>query len=175
MIGQRQTILLFAASLLLIAANALSVNYHVGELSNLKQEYLDLESQISELIEEQRAATLEHWMLHKLGIYPRNASPIGMAQGINATIFFSSNVSEGDLLLRFNPLAENFDITVTYLGLVDPKNVELLDEIFFKTGFPELNLGQSYLILLNPSKIICLGLEQVTDEVFSRCLEYLAI
>lgn len=173
--GQRQTMLLFAASLLLIAANALSINYHVGGLSNLKQEYLDLERQISELMKEQKATTLEQWMLRELGTYPRNASSLGMTQGINVSIFYSSNISEEDLALRFNPLAETLNITVTYLSLIDQGNIELLNETLLKTGFPELNLDQSYVILLNPSKIICLRLGQVTDEVFRRCVEYLAI
>lgn len=173
--GQRQTILLFAVSLLLIAANALSIDYHVGRLSNLRQEYLDLERQISELMKEQKATTLEYWMLHELGTYPRNASIMGMTDGINATVFYPSNISEEDLALKFNPLAETLNMTVTHLSLTDQENVELLNEIFLKTGFPEPNPSQSYVILLNPSKIICLKLEQVTDEVFRRCVEYLAI
>jgi len=173
--GQRQTILLFATSLLLITANALSINYHAGRLSDLKQECLDLERQISGLMKEQKATTLEQWMLHELGTCPKNASMLGMTQGINATIFFQSNVSRQDLALKFNPLAETINITVTYLSLIDQENVELLNEILLKTGFPEPNLGQSYMILLNSSKIICLRLEQATDEVFRKCVEYLAI
>ena len=114
-------------------------------------------------------------MLHELGTYPENASSIGMAQGINATIFFSSNVSEEDLVSKFDPLAKTLNITVTYLGLIDQENVDLLKDVFLRMGFPEPNPGQSYVILLNPSKRICLRLEQVTDEVFKKCVEYLAI
>lgn len=114
-------------------------------------------------------------MLHELGTYPRNTSMIWTTRGINASIFCPSNVSEEDLALRFNPLAETLNITVTCLSLKDQENVELLNEIFLKTSLPEPNLGQSYVILFNPSKTICLRLEQVTDEVFKKCVEYLTI
>lgn len=169
--------LLFAAFLLLIVANALSINYHVGRLSNLKQEHLDLERQISELMKEQKATTFEHWMLHELGTYPRNASPLGMAQGIEASIVYSSNFSEENLRSKFDPLAESLNITVTYLALIDQENLNQLEYICNKTGFPEPSPEQSYVILLNPSKIICLRLEQVIDdeEVFRKCVEYLAL
>lgn len=173
--GQYQTILLFAVSLLLIAAFALSINYHVDKLSNLEQERLDLERQISELMKDQKATTLEHWMLHELGTYPKNTSGIEITQGINAFMFYPSNVSEEDLALRFNPLAETLNITVAYLSLTDQENIELLNEIFLKADFPEANPNQTYVILLNSSRTICLDLEQVTEKVFTRCVEYLAI
>ncbi len=114
-------------------------------------------------------------MLYELGTYPKNVSLIGITQGINATIFFSSNVSEEDLMSKFNPLGKTLNITVTYLSLIDQENVDLLNDVFLKTGFPEPNPGQSYVILSNPSKRICLRLDQVTNEVFKKCVEYLTI
>jgi len=169
-----QTMLLLAV-LLLIAANALSINYHIGKLSILRQECIDLTRQISELVKKQKATILEYWMLRELGIYPRNTSLPWITQGIEAVIFYSSNVSEDDLALKFNSLAKSLNITVTYSSLMDQENVELLKDICLRTGYPEPNLEQSYVVLSNSTRIIFLKLEQVTEEVLRKCVEYLAI
>lgn len=170
-----QTTLLLVALLLLIAATLLSINHQFNTLSYLEQEYSSTESQLSELMKEWEALTFERWMLLDLGTYPRNASPLGLIGGIEAFIFYSNDVSEENLTSRFDPLAESFNITVAYLGLANQTNLNTFKDICNKTGFPEPSSSQSYVIILNSSKIIRLRLEQVDNEVFSKCVEYLSL
>lgn len=175
MATKSQTTLLLAALLLLIAATALSINHQFNTLSYLEHEYSSTESQLSELMKEWEALTFERWMLLDFGTYPRNASPLGLIEGIEAIIFYSNDVSEENLTSRFDPLAENLNITVTYLGLANQTNLNTLKDTCNKTGFPEPSLWQSYLIVLNSDKIIRLRLEQVDNEVFSKCVEHLSL
>jgi len=170
-----QTKLLLVALLLLIAATALSINHQVNTLSYLEQEYSSTESQLSELMKEWEVLTFERWMLLNLGTYPRNASLLNATGSIEAFVFYSNDVSEENLMSRFDPLAESFDITVAYLGLMNQTNLNTLEEICGKAGFPQPSPWQSYVIVLNSSKIICLRLEHVDDEVFSKCVEYLRL
>jgi len=172
---KRQTSLLLVALLLLIAASGLSISHQVNTISYLEQEYSDTEKQVSNLIEEWEILTLERWMLLNLGTYPRNASSLGLIVGVEAFIFYSYSVSLENLTSRFDLLAESLSVTIAYFELVNLTNFNKLKDICNKTGFPEPTIWQSYVIVLNSSKIICLGLEQVTDEVFSKCVEYLSL
>jgi hypothetical protein len=175
MVTKGQTALLLASLLLLIAATLLSLNHQFNTLSRLEQEYSSTEKQWSELVNEWKVLTFERWMLLNLGTYPRNASPLGLTGGIEALIFYSDDVSEEDLTSRFDPLAESFNISITYLGLTNQTNLDRLEDICNKTNLPEPSQEQSYVIMLNSSKIICLRLEQVDDEVFGKCVEYLSL
>lgn len=168
-----QTILILAVLLLSISAIVLSINHHFNVLSYLEEEYSDTESRLSVLKKEWETVTFERWMLVELGTYPRNASSLNAADIIKTFVFYSNNVSEENSTLRFDALSENFNITVAYLELTNQTNVDKLEQICNKTGFPQPDPWQSYVILLNSSKIICLRLEQTTDEVFSKCVEYL--
>jgi len=169
---KRQSSLLLVALLLLIAGT-LSISYQANTLSYLNQEFSDTETQVSNLINDWEALTLERWMLLHLGTYPRNASSLGSIEGIKAFIFYS-NVSLENLTSRFDLLAENLSVTITYLELANQTNLHTLKDICNKTGFPEPP-SQSYVIVLNSSRIICLGLKQVDNEVFGKCVEYLSL
>jgi hypothetical protein len=168
-----QTMLLLVAVSLLIIVTGLSINYQVNVLSSLEQNYSNAEKQFSGLMKEWEALAFEKWMLLNLGTYPRNASPSGVIEGIEAFIFYSKDVLKENLTSRFDPLAESFNITVEYLGLANQTNLNTLKDICYKNGFPEPNSWQNYLIFLNSSKIICLRLEQVDNEVFGKCVDYL--
>jgi len=170
-----QASLLLVALLLLIAAGALSTSHQVNTLSYLEQKYSDTEKQVSNLVKEWKVLTLERWMLLNLGTYPRNASPLELIGGIKALIFYSNNVSPENLASKFDPLAGIFSVTIAYLELANQTNLNTLKEICNKTGFPEPISWQSYVVILNSSKIICLRLEQVDNEVFSKCVEYLSL
>ena len=170
-----QTLLLMVAFLLLLAASALSISYQVNRLSYLELEYSDIEKQFSSLMKEWEALTFERWLLHDLGTYPRNSSPLETTENTEIFIFYSNEVSIENLTSRFDPLAESFKVTVAYLELANQTNLNTLDDICNKTGFPEPNPSQSYMLFLNSSKIICLRLEQVDSEVFSKCVEYLSL
>ncbi len=163
------------AFLLLLAASALSISYQVNRLSYLELEYSDMEKQFSSLMKEWESLTFERWLLHDLGTYPRNSSPLEMTENTEIFIFYSNKVSIENLTSRFDPLAESFNVTVAYLELANQTNLITLDDICNKTGFPEPNPSQSYMLFLNSSKIICLRLEQVDSEVFSKCVEYLSL
>jgi len=171
---KRYTSLLLVALLLLIVIGTLSVSHQVNTLSYLKREYSDVESQISDLMKEWEALAFERWMLRDLGTYPHNASPLEWTGGVKALIYYSNDVSEENLT-RFDQLAESFNITITYLELANHTNLNKLKDMCKKTGFAEPSSSQSYLIVLNSSKIICLWLEQVDNKVFSKCIEYLSL
>lgn len=175
MTKKSQTTLLLLALLLLIAASALSINHQFNTLSYLEQEYSSTESQLSELMKEWEALTFERWMLLELGTCPRNASPLNATGSIEAFVFYSKDVSKKNLTSRFDPLAESSNITVAYLGLTNQTNLDTLEGICNKTGFPKPSPWHSYVIVLNSSKIICLRLEKVDNEVFSKCVEYLKL
>ena len=170
-----QTKLLLVFLLLLIAVGALSIGHQVSMLSHLEREYSYTEKQISSMMKECETLTLEQWMLLNLGTYPRNATSLNLSEDIEALIFYSYDILEEDLDLRFDQLTESYNLTVTYLGFANQTNLNLLKDICDKTGFPEPNQRQNYLIVLNPSKIICLRVEQVDSEVLSKCIEYLSL
>ena len=170
-----QTLLLLMAFLLLVAASALSISYQVNQLSHLELEYSDMEKQISTLMTEWDALTFERWLLHDLGTYPRNASPLETTENIQILTFYSSDVSIENLTSRFDLLAGTFNVTVAYLDLGNQTNVSTFENICNETGFPKPSLSQSYMLFLNSSKIIRLRLEQVDDEVFSKCVGYLSL
>ena len=170
-----QTLLLLMAFLSLLAASALSVSYQANQLSQLELEYFDMENQFSDLMNEWKALTFERWLLHDLGTYPRNSSPLETTENIQILTFYSNDISIENLTSRFDPLAETFNVTVAYLDLGNQTNVSTLEDICTKTGFPKPNPSQSYMVFLNSSKIIRLSLEQVSDEVFNKCVGYLSL
>jgi len=170
-----RTSLLLMALLLIIATGALSIRHQITTLSYLKQEYSDTEEQISNLMKKWESLTLERWMLRDLGTYPRNASSLESVEGIEALVFYSNDVSEENLTSRFDPLAESLNVTVAYFGLANQTNLSTLQDMCNKTGFPEPSPLQSYVLILNSDKIICLRLEQVDSEVFSKCVRYLSL
>jgi len=171
-----QTRLLLVAFFLLIAATALSISHQVNTLSYLRQDYLDAEERVSNLMKEWEALAFEQWILLKLGTYPRNASGLGLSGGVRVFVFYSNDTSEENLKSTFDPLAQSFNITIAYLGLVNQTNLNTLKDMWNRTGFAEEpNAWQSYVIFLNSSKIICLRLEQVGNEAFNKCMEYLSL
>ena len=162
--------------MLIIVAGALSISHQVNTLSCLNQEYSDTEKQISDLMKEWETLTLERWMLRDLGTYPRNSSSLGLNGGIKALIFYYSDASEENLTSRFGPLAASLNVTnIAYLGLANQTNLNTLKDLCDKTDFPEPSPWQSYVVILNSSKIMCLRLEQVDNEVFSKCVRYLSL
>ena len=170
-----QTILLLVAFLLLFATSALSISYQVNNLTYLELEYSDTEKQISNMMNEWEALTFERWLLHDLGTYPRNSSPLETSESIKIFMFYSNDVSKENLTSRFDQLAESLNVAVTYLELANQTNLNILKDMCNKTGFPEPNSSKSYVLFLDSSRIICLRLEQVDDEVFSKCVEYLSL
>jgi len=76
---------------------------------------------------------------------------------------------------KFDPLGESFNVTVAYLGFANQTNLDTLEGMCNTVDFPEPSPLQSYVIILNSSKIVCLRLEQVDNEVFSNCVEYLRV
>ena len=170
-----QTILLLVAFLLLFATSALSIGYQVDRLAYFELEYSGMEKQVSNMMNEWEALTFERWLLHDLGTYPRNSSSLETSESIEIFMFYSNAVSEENLTSRFDQVAEGQNVTVTYLELANQTNLDILKDMCDKTGFLEPSSSQSYVFFLDSSKIICLELEQVDDEVFRKCVEYLSL
>jgi len=146
---KRQTVSLLLVFGVLIVAGALSINHQVNMLARLEQEYSSTESQLSETMKEWEILSFERWMLLELGTYPRNASVLNAASSVEAFVFYSNNVPEEDLMSKFDPLGESFNVTVAYLGFANQTNLETLEGMCNAVDFPELSPLQSYVIILN--------------------------
>lgn len=170
-----QTTFFLVVLLLLIAASALSIAHHISTVSYLEQEHSVTKNQLSELMKEWEALTFERWMLLNLGTFPRNASLLNATDNIETFVFYSSDVSKEDLASRFDLFAEDLNITVAYLELANQTSFNTLEGMCDEAGFPQPNQSQTYMVILNSSKMICLSLEQVDDEVFIKCVEYLRL
>jgi len=170
-----QTTFFLVVLLLLIAASALSIAHQISTVSYLEQEHSVTKNQLAELMKEWEALTFERWMLLNLGTFPRNASLLNATDNIETFVFYSSDVSKEDLASRFDLLAEDLNITVAYLELANQTSFNTLEGMCDEAGFPQPNQSQSYMVTLNSSKMICLSLEQVDDEVFIKCVEYLRL
>jgi len=170
-----QTLLLLVVFLFVFAASGLSISYQVNRLAHLELEYSSMEQQVSNIMTEWEALAFERWLLRDLGTYPRNASPLETSANIEIFMFYSNDVSRENVTSRFDQLAASLNVMVSYLELANQTNLNTLKDMCNKTGLPEPNSAQSYVLFLDSRKIIRLGLEQVVEEVFRKCVEYLSL